>query len=176
MLINRDQILSIAENVDKNMIYRRALSLHGHDASKIYCGDVQLLMRKLDYIFMRKPPVNQDFLTYIAVLTKAQDQMLELIYHPLNKFIKMEENPLDSIDMAYGVPVEFNKIFDSINDYVNRDSDDDDDFEYVDMGEQDGEVFGNEPLTAEAQAEQADGRKPFAQVVECPRSEEAETD
>jgi len=34
--------------------------------------------------------------------------MLELIYHPENKFIKMEENPLDSIDMGYGVPVEFN--------------------------------------------------------------------
>lgn len=131
-------------------------------------------MRKLDYTFMRKPPINQDFLTYIAVLTKAQDQMLELIYHPLNKFIKMEENPLDSIDMGYGIPMEFNKIFDSVNDFVNRDSDEDEDYEYVDMGEQDGDIL--QELTAGAQAAQGEGRQPFDQVVECSQSEEVETE
>lgn len=129
-------------------------------------------MRKLDYTFMRKPPINQDFLTYIAVLTKAQDQMLELIYHPLNKFIKMEENPLDSIDMGYGIPVEFNKIFDSVNDFVNRDSDEDEDYEYVDMGEQDGDIL--QELTAGAHA--GEGRQHFDQVVECSQSEEVETE
>jgi hypothetical protein len=73
VFISRDQILAIAENIDKSSIYGKALKLHGYDATKIYCGDIQLLMRKLDYVFMRKPPINQDFLTYIAVLTKAQD-------------------------------------------------------------------------------------------------------
>ncbi len=45
----------------------------------------------------------------------------------------MEENPLDSIDMGYGVPVEFNQIFDDVNNYVNRDDDDENLFEYVDV-------------------------------------------
>ena len=39
--------------------------------------------------------------------------------------------------MAYGVPVEFNQIFDSINEHINREEQDDEDFEYVDMGEAD---------------------------------------
>lgn len=52
----------------------------------------------------------------------------------------MEENPLDSIDMGYGIPIEFNQIFDSINDFVNREDDDDDDFEYVDVDEEEFEV------------------------------------
>lgn len=78
-------------------------------------------MKKLDYVYMRKPPVNMELITYIAILTKAQDELLELIYDPLNKFIKMEENPLDSTDMAYGVPVEFNQIFDEINEHINKD-------------------------------------------------------
>ena len=66
--------------------------------------------------------------------------MLELIYHPENKFIKMEENPLDSIDMAYGIPIEFNQIFDSINDFVNREDDDEDEFEYIDVDEEEVDV------------------------------------
>ena len=65
---------------------------------------------------------------------------MELIYHPLNKFIKLEENPLDSVDMGYGVPVEFTQIFDSINEHVNAEENDDDDYEYVDMGDADVKV------------------------------------
>lgn len=40
VLISRDQILNIAENIDKNDIYQRALALHGFDATKICCGDI----------------------------------------------------------------------------------------------------------------------------------------
>ena len=46
--------------------------------------------------------------------------MLELIYDPRNKFIAMEENPLDSKDLMHGVPKEFKEIFDEITTNYNQ--------------------------------------------------------
>lgn len=63
----------MAEKVDKPKIYQRTLALYGFDSTKLCGSDVQLLMKKLDYVYMRKPPVDIELITYIAVLTKAQD-------------------------------------------------------------------------------------------------------
>ena len=76
--------------------------------------DIDLFLIKMEYLFQQKMPVNEEFLEYIACLTDAQNEMLELIYDPRNKFIAMEENPLDSKDLMHGVPKEFKEIFDEI--------------------------------------------------------------
>lgn len=76
--------------------------------------DVPLLFTKMEYIFQQKQPQNDDFMNYIQCLTAAQNEMLQLIYDPRNKFVAMEENPLDSKDLMHGVPRIFRSIFDDI--------------------------------------------------------------
>lgn len=84
--------------------------------------DIALFFTKMEYLFQQKEPVNQDFMDYIDCLTAAQNEMLELIYDPRNKFIAMEENPLDSKDLMHGVPKDFKNIFDEItHNFHNQD-------------------------------------------------------
>lgn len=54
--------------------------------------------------------------------------MLQLIYDPLNKFIVMEDNPIDSKDLMHGVPQEFKQIFDEVSNSMQQQQMGEDDF------------------------------------------------
>ena len=47
-------------------------------------------------------------------MTTTQNEMLQLIYDPRNRYIAMEDDPLDSKDLMHGVPREFKDIFDQV--------------------------------------------------------------
>ena len=95
-----------------NNLKKQVIDLFNVDYS--FTPDVALFFQKMEYVFQKMPPVNEDFLTYIDCLTTAQNEMLELIYDPRNKFVAMEENPIDSKDLMHGVPRVFKDIFDEV--------------------------------------------------------------
>lgn len=110
--IQEEQILQIAQEIDMNNLKKQVIDLFNVDYS--FTPDVALFFQKMEYVFQKTPPLNEDFLNYIDCLTTAQNEMLELIYDPRNKFVAMEENPIDSKDLMYGVPREFKDIFDEV--------------------------------------------------------------
>jgi hypothetical protein len=110
--ISEAQILAIAEEVDMTKLKRQASELFGIDCSAL--PDVALFFRKMEYMFQERHPVNEDFMNYIECLTTTQNEMLELIYDPRNKYIAMQDDPLDSKDLMHGIPVEFKEIFDEV--------------------------------------------------------------
>lgn len=69
--------------------------------------DSELFFQKMSYLFLQKPPVDQHFYDYVRCLEIAQSEMMELIYDPRNKYLVMEDNPIDSIDPMHGVPDKF---------------------------------------------------------------------
>jgi len=70
-------------------------------------------MKKLDFHFCRKEG-SASFAEYINSLEEAHNQMLFLIQNPSNKFPMMEENPIHSQDLLYGVPSAFKDILGDI--------------------------------------------------------------
>lgn len=73
--------------------------------------DAQLSLRKLQIL-------NSDdtmFQNYLTCLKEAHDRFLSYIFQG-HKFQKMEQNPLHSRDLNYGVPQLFNDILDDMLD------------------------------------------------------------
>lgn len=95
-----------------NHLKKQVVELFNIDYS--WTPDIALFFQKMEFVFQKMPPLDEDFLSYIDCLTTAQNEMLELIYDPRNKFLAMEEDPIDSKDLMYGVPREFKEIFDDV--------------------------------------------------------------
>lgn len=110
--IQEEQVLEVAQQIDMSELKKGVVELFNVDYS--WTPDIELFFTKMEFLFQQKQPVNEDFIDYIECLTAAQNEMLELIYDPRNKFIAMEENPMDSKDLMHGVPKEFKNIFDEI--------------------------------------------------------------
>ena len=81
-------------------------------------------MKKAEFIFLKKEYTPEDKVglnyntqklrQYMIVLTETHNNMLEILQNPRNEFIRMEENPLHSKDIQFGVPEKFHKMFNEI--------------------------------------------------------------
>lgn len=89
-IIADDVILEIAQNVNPTHLYTEIFKLY--EAEFIY--DVDLAVKKMEYVFTHQEPIDDEFVGYIECLTEAHNQMLFQIQDPANKFKAMEVNPI----------------------------------------------------------------------------------
>lgn len=121
-LVDQDTIVELAQQLDYEQNYKAVFKLFGVRWNE-QLNDIVLSMKKLDYIFQHKQTAcslqTQNFKKYVECLTEAHNQMLFLIQDPRNVYPIMEENPLHSQDVLYGVPSAFKDI---LQDVVENDS------------------------------------------------------
>lgn len=112
----------MAEEISFPQVYKEVFHLYGVNWNK-QLDDIILSMKKLDYNFTIKEFPDADmsiknttkgFKEYIECLTEAHNQMLYLVQDPRNKYPIMEENPLHSKDVLYGVPTVFKEILNGV--------------------------------------------------------------
>jgi hypothetical protein len=119
-LIEEETILKLAEDLDFSQIYKEVFQLYDLKWDKDL-DDILLTMKKLEFHFtLRSTLDNKSFKDYMTCLRDAHNQMLYLIQDPRNHFPIMEENPMHSQDVLYGVPSTFKDILaEVINEFGN---------------------------------------------------------
>jgi hypothetical protein len=75
---------------------------------------VNVAVKKMDYVFTKQLPIDEEFVGYLDCLTEAHNQMLIQIQDPNNKFMAMEVNPVQSKDDNHGLPALYNEILNAI--------------------------------------------------------------
>lgn len=76
--------------------------------------DVFLAIRKLEYIFLKQEPLDEEFVSFVECLNEAHSQMILQIQNPQNRYRIMELNPIFSKDVMYGVPEVYKEILNQI--------------------------------------------------------------
>ena len=77
--------------------------------------DTQLSLRKIQYLYSN----DEMFQMYLNCLKQAHDRCLNYIFQGY-RFKKMEQNPLHSKDLNYGLPSLFNEILDEFLDDTHQ--------------------------------------------------------
>lgn len=104
----------MATEIDIDGIYESVFALYGVE----FDYEVALQVKKMEYVFLKQQPLNQDFISYIECLTEAHNQMLFYIQDPKNRYSVMETNPINSKDLMHGVPSLFQEILNEITQHV----------------------------------------------------------
>eukprot|EP00347_Sterkiella_histriomuscorum_P000676 403374927 len=77
--------------------------------------DTQLSLRKIQYLYQD----DEMFQNYLKCLKEAHDRFLTYLFQGY-KFKKMEQNPLHSKDLNYGIPNRYNQILDELLDDTHQ--------------------------------------------------------
>lgn len=107
-----EKILELAKQIDTEVIQNKVTKLFGIKTPL----DATISIKKMDFLFQNDQQNSQ----YIECLTDAHDQMLYHIQDPQNVFKAMQSNPIDSKNMTYGVPQEFNQLLNQLIQNVNK--------------------------------------------------------
>lgn len=105
MAIGEDELAELISNLDVEGINRDVFKLY--DLS--YGLDPTLALRKVQML----EAGDEVFMDYLGCLKEAHDVFLSYIFQG-GVFMKMQQNPLHSTDLQWGVPLEFNAILDDI--------------------------------------------------------------
>lgn len=105
--IPEDEYVDLVRGLDLDQINKDVFNLYNIS----YGLDTTLALRKVQVIEAN----DQDFSNYLECLKQAHDYFLAQIFQG-QVFNKMQQNPLHSTDLQYGVPWEFNQIVDELLD------------------------------------------------------------
>ena len=105
--LEEDDLTDLVRDIDIEAINQEVFDLF-----KIKYGlDTTLALRKVQVL----EADDEVFQNYLECLKEAHDRFLSYIFQG-NTFGKMQQNPMHSTDLMYGVPWEFNSILDEILD------------------------------------------------------------
>ena len=77
--------------------------------------DVFLTLRKMEYVCLKKEPIDEDYISFIECINEAHSRMLESICtSPRAFFVEMDQNPIISRNVLYGIPSNFQQIMNDI--------------------------------------------------------------
>ena len=108
--MTEEDMLDLVKTIDHKVVYEAILKLF----DITWKHDVLLSMKKMEFFFMQKEPVDEEFNSYMECLAEAHTQMLFYLQDTNNKFIVMEADPVGSSDVMYGVPGLFKDILDEV--------------------------------------------------------------
>ena len=107
VVVEEEDVDNLVREIDTEWIRKEVFKLYGVD----YGLDTKLALRKVQILEGQDPML----LNYIACLEEAHNRFLTLIEQG-NEYPKMEQNPLHSQDLNYGVPPIFNALLDQLLD------------------------------------------------------------
>lgn len=71
--LNDDEVYDLAQKINFSEIQQKVFELY---ETAIECDDVNLTMKKLDFVFQHQEPIDEEFVAYLECLTEAHNQML----------------------------------------------------------------------------------------------------
>ena len=107
LAIEEDEYISLIKDLDIEDINRQVFDLYEIS----YGLDTTLALRKVQVLEAE----TEAFQNYLECLKDAHERFLSYILQG-NVFNKMQQNPMHSTDLQYGVPWEFNAILDEMLD------------------------------------------------------------
>ena len=107
MAIEEDDYINLVKDLDTEDIHQQVFNLYQIG----YGLDTTLTLRK---VWMLEAET-EAFQNYLECLKEAHERFLSYILQG-NVFNKMQQNPMHSTDLQYGVPWEFNAILDEMLD------------------------------------------------------------
>ena len=107
LVLGDDDLTTLINNLDIEQINREVFSLYDIQ----YGLDTTLALRKVQVLEVE----DEVFQNYLECLKEAHDRFLSYIFQG-HVYGKMQQNPMHSTDLQFGVPFEFNAILDELVD------------------------------------------------------------
>jgi len=107
LAIGEEDVILLIRDLDIEAINSEVFKLYGIN----YGLDTTLALRKVQVLEAE----DEVFQNYLECLKEAHDRFLSYIFQG-NVFGKMQQNPMHSTDLQFGVPWEFNAILDELLD------------------------------------------------------------
>lgn len=107
MAIGEDELTNLIRDLDIDSINKEVFKLYNVE----YGLDTTLALRKVQML----EAADTVFMNYLDCLKEAHDRFLSYIFQGY-VFNKMQQNPMHSTDLQWGVPLEFNAILDDMLD------------------------------------------------------------
>ena len=109
MAIGEDELTNLVKDLDIEGINRDVFRLYDIN----FGLDTTLALRKVHVLTIEDD--NDVFMNYLDCLKEAHDRFLSYIFQGY-VFNKMQQNPMHSTDLQWGVPPEFNAILNDLLD------------------------------------------------------------
>ena len=118
-LLGPEDVKHIIQNIDKGSTFKKTMKIFSYEFSPQI--NPVILMNRLHYQFSMGPDYKKEaeLQEYFTCLLLSHNEMLELIQNPVNKFSSMNRNPLKQLDVNYGVPDVFKKIFEDLKKQIS---------------------------------------------------------